>query len=263
MDYTQLQESVFRLCREDREVSMVILGQSLLGRNLYGVELGKGTRRVLFCGAFHGMEHLTASLLMRYAEDLSREGRVLPCRLTVVPMVNPDGVEIQQKGSRAAGSCAELAEHCSGGETYHWQANGRGVDLNHNFDAGWKDLRRREEQSGITGPAMTRFGGYFPESEPETRCLADYCREKRFDLAAAFHSQGEEIYWRYGNHTSRESEEIARKMAQLSGYRAADPAFTIEVGKGENPLPEGDLDGIYKKVRPMLDYLTAGTETLF
>lgn len=278
MDYTGLQQTVFRLRREDPAWEIIVLGQSLSGRSLYGLETGKGPRKVLFCGAFHGMEHITSSLLLRYAEDLSKEGRskTLPCRLTVVPMINPDGAEIQQKGSRAAIRCEELVERCSGGDTYHWQANGRGVDLNHNFDADWKALRQREEQAGIVGPAKTRFGGYFPESEPETRALARFCRERQFDLAAAFHSQGEEIYWRYGKHTSRESEEIVRQMARLSGYRPADPeglaagggfkdwfldyfhrpAFTIEVGKGKNPLPESDLDGIYEKVRPMLDFLT-------
>ena len=33
------------------------------------------------------------------------------------------------------------------------------------------------------------------------------------------------------------------------------PAFTIEVGKGENPLPHTDLDAIYERVKPMLDVL--------
>lgn len=30
------------------------------------------------------------------------------------------------------------------------------------------------------------------------------------------------------------------------------PAFTIECGKGENPLPPCDFDKIYKKVLPIL-----------
>lgn len=30
------------------------------------------------------------------------------------------------------------------------------------------------------------------------------------------------------------------------------PAFTIEMGKGENPLPISDLDGIYERLKQML-----------
>ena len=30
------------------------------------------------------------------------------------------------------------------------------------------------------------------------------------------------------------------------------PGFTIEIGKGENPLPLEDLDGIYEKLKKML-----------
>ena len=64
-------------------------------------------------------------------------------------------------------------------------------------------------------------------------------------------------------------------MEAVSGYRVAEPeglavgggmkdwfleefhcpAFTIEVGKGTNPLPDTDADAIYEKVKPMLDVL--------
>ena len=30
------------------------------------------------------------------------------------------------------------------------------------------------------------------------------------------------------------------------------PAFTIECGKGENPLPDSDLESVYKKTEPIL-----------
>ena len=33
------------------------------------------------------------------------------------------------------------------------------------------------------------------------------------------------------------------------------PSFTVEVGKGENPLDISQLDGIYNKLEKMLVYL--------
>jgi g-D-glutamyl-meso-diaminopimelate peptidase len=64
-------------------------------------------------------------------------------------------------------------------------------------------------------------------------------------------------------------------MARASGYTAAEPeglavgggfkdwfieefrrpAFTIEAGKGRNPLPMSQLDEIYASVQPLLDRL--------
>ena len=65
---------------------------------------------------------------------------------------------------------------------------------------------------------------------------------------------------------------MARVMSYSSGYKIAEPeglaggggfkdwfeekfrqpAFTVEVGRGENPLPIEDFDGIYQKIREML-----------
>lgn len=136
-------------------------------------------------------------------------------------MVNPDGVAIETGGIAQAGRFAPLVRRVSKGDTHCWQANGRGVDLNHNFDAGWRDLRQREIAAGITEPAPTRFGGYYPESEPESHGLAQLCRREQFSMAAVLHSQGEEIYWQYGKHTPRCSLEIAHAMEAVSGYRVA------------------------------------------
>ena len=65
---------------------------------------------------------------------------------------------------------------------------------------------------------------------------------------------------------------MAQAMSAVSGYKLGEaeglargggfkdwfeqkfhrPAFTIEIGKGMNPLPISDLDSIYEKIREML-----------
>ena len=63
--------------------------------------------------------------------------------LTVIPCVNPDGVEIALHGSDAALKYKPLVEDVSE-NTRKWQANARGVDINHNFNAGRCELKKRE-----------------------------------------------------------------------------------------------------------------------
>ena len=170
----------------------------------------------------------------------------------MIPCVNPDGVEIQIHGSEAAGKYRTLVEKACSGDTFHWQANARGVDINHNFDADWDRLHELENANGIDSPAPTRYGGNYPESEPESRAVASLCRAGRFSHAVAFHT--------------------ASALARVSGYSLSapeglasgggfkdwfcqtmqSPGFTIELGKGTNPLPVTDLDSIYAKVREML-----------
>ena len=274
------------LCERYPEVQRGTLAKSLCGRSLEYLQIGEqDCQTVLFAGAFHGMEWITSLILFRFAERLGEAlqtgkrisdvdiGAFLRRRgVVIIPCVNPDGVEISLHGSVAAGCYQELVYHASKGDTVHWQANARGVDLNHNFDAGWEALHRLEQKSGIISAGPTRYGGSRPESEPETQALAKLCRRKSFRHALAFHSQGEEIYWHYGENMPDRALLMAQVMATSSGYALSAPeglavgggfkdwfltefhrpAFTIEVGLGKNPLPIRDFYQIYPRLEEML-----------
>lgn len=261
------------------------IGESRCARPIDLLCIGNRQKQVLFTGAFHGMEWITSLLLLRFLDELCfavmtgrsmcgvKIGAILNQRgLAVVPCVNPDGVEIQINGSSAAGNYESIVKKASNGNTFKWQSNAAGVDINHNFSANWEKLKKLELESGIRCPAPTRYGGEFPESEPESRTIASYCRAGNITHALAFHSQGEEIYWNFGDYHDTEALKMAKIMAYSSGYQIAEPtglasgggfkdwfvekfrrpAFTIEVGLGENPLPIEDFDGIYQKIREML-----------
>ena len=189
-----------------------------------------------------------------------------------VPCVNPDGCEISLRGEMGCGELAAQIKKLCKGDFKHWNANLRGVDINHNFSAGWNELHEKEIEAGIYCPGPTRFGGYRPESEPETLSLTELCRKTKIRHAVALHSQGEVIYWCYGDSTPPRAKKMAEIMATASGY-ALDtpvgiavgggfkdwfitefnrPGFTVELGLGENPLPAYLADDIYKKVEKML-----------
>lgn len=273
-DYAGLKAYEKALLESNPFVRKEIVGYSLLHREIGAYTAGEG--RVLIAAVFHGMERATGALLMRYLYEKAQEikdGRRYS--FTAIPLMNPDGAQIALYGASSAGRYRALVQRLSKGDTSRWQANARGIDLNHNFNAGRIHLRENEIKNGFILRGPTRFGGYAPESEPEVAALCDYCRRRGFSAAVALHSQGREIYADFEN-TAPQSGILARKMAALSGYTFCEPSgtavgggfkdwfckrfrrpgFTIEIGQGENPLVPSAADEEYEKVRKMLDVLT-------
>ena len=241
-------------------------------------------------GAHHGMEHITTSLLIKFTEDALRCEKtgeriaggfdvrhILAHRsLYIVPMLNPDGVAIETAGVDGIGLLKERLVAMNGGNLNFstWQANARGVDLNHNYDAGFAECRKLEHEHGIYSGGPTRYGGEYPESEPETAALCRLTRflSPRLNTAVALHTQGEEIYWDYLGNAPKDARLLAECFSAVSGYKVSVPygiasyggykdwviaelgipAFTIECGYGKNPLPPSDFYKIYEKVLPIL-----------
>lgn len=284
-DYLSLRKVTKQLCERYDFLKEVRLGSSCAGREIFGLRIGKGAQYALIAAAFHGSEYIGENITLFFAEELCRaleeNGNIAGMNarralfgrgVILVPCVNPDGCEIAIRGRNACGPLAAAIERLCHGDFLHWNANLRGVDINHNFNAGWKELHERERKSGILGPAPTRFGGPRPESEPETVALTELCRSGRIRHAVALHTQGEVIYWSYGKNRPPKSERMAEILATSSGYaldvptglaagggfkdwfieEIGRPAFTVEMGLGENPLPIEDAYTIYDRLREML-----------
>ncbi len=266
-----------------------VAGQSVLGNNLYYLRLGEGTNEVFYNASHHSLEWITTPVLMKFVEDFAfsySRGQTLgsgynpseiwqKSSLYFIPMVNPDGVDLVLDGlSRDNPYYDSLIEWNGGSSDFStvWQANIRGVDLNHNYDAAWEDSKQAEIEFGITGPGPTRYGGPAPESEPESRAVADFTRGHDFRLIMAYHSQGEVIFWDFMNMAPPEARTIGEAFARESGYVLSRPAgiasyagykdwfiqdwhrpgYTIEVGRGRNPLPIAQFDSIYARNLDML-----------
>lgn len=281
--YEAYKKTAAELAKSYPFLELFSIGKSVLGRELYAFGIGPARATVLYVGGVHGMEWLTSLLLMRFLQDLCHSiatnaplaeidiSRSLDHRsVTVIPCLNPDGIEIAQLGACAAGPYAALVE--TSGDSCRWQANAHGIDLNHNFDAGFRTLQAMERENGFCAPGPTRYGGPYAFSEPESLSLASFCKAFPPQQAYAFHSQGEEIYYEYGVRTPSRSRIMAQLLAGASGYRLASPqglashggfkdwfieyfgapAFTIEIGRGENPLPIEELEPIYAHLLEML-----------
>ena len=93
-----------------------------------------------------------------------------------------------------------------------------------------------------------------------------FTKEHDFSLTLSYHTQGELIFWKFLNYFVPDSFEIAQKFADVSGYTLSltpyesgyagykdwfiqeyrRPGYTIEAGKGVNPLPISQFAEIYR-----------------
>ena len=284
-DYIEMQRMIDALCCRNSVLQRFSIGKSCAGRDITAIKINSDTEYVLFAAAFHGSEHITSNILLMFIEEFAAAymqnrslaginvRKALGNRGVIfVPRVNPDGCEISIHGALGCGKEAGSIYKMCEGDFAHWNANLRGVDINHNFDAGWAALHALERKSGILGPAPTRFGGLSPHSEPETVAMVNLCKEHNIHHAVALHSQGEVIYWSYNGYETKTSKRMAEIMAATSGY-ALDvpvglaqgggfkdwflkeylrPAFTVEVGSGKNPLPIHTAGQLYRELCEML-----------
>jgi len=253
-----------------------VIGQSVMGKNIYAIRLGVGEKEIFYSADWHANEYLTGPLLMKFIEDYARayeQNRTLNgydvrylynnMSIWLVPMVNPDGVELVQEGITPDHPFYQTVMQINNwsSDFRGWSANIRGVDLNHQWPADWEEEAARSPQQ----PSPRKYGGPRPLSEPEAQALYQFTRSHDFRMALAFHSQGEVIYWGYKGIEPPESATIVNRFAVLTGYtpiRTAEsaagykdwfiqeyrkPGFTVEVGIGVNPLPITQFPKIYRE----------------
>jgi Predicted carboxypeptidase len=267
------------------------IGQSVMGKTIWRLSLGTGENQVLYNAAHHANEWITTPLLLKFAEELcaafaagenifdrSAAELLSYARLTLVPAVNPDGIDLVtgelQQGEfyRSALNIADSWPDIP--FPTGWKANIRGTDLNLQYPADWARAKEIKYAQGVRGPAPKDYVGPAPLSAPESRALYDYTLALSPRLTLSWHTQGEVSFWRYGECEPEGAQKIGELFAKLSGYALDDvpknasyagyrdwfieeyerPGFTIEAGKGTNPLPLSDFDSIYQKSLPILTY---------
>jgi len=286
-DYDVMQETLLKLKSKYHFLEVGSIGNSLLGRSIPLVTIGNGTKSALYIGSHHGMEWITSALLVGFINDFCYDftnGNTISeisCRVLfetrkiyIIPILNPDGVDYAINGLRDDNPLKDRVLKMNGGSSdfSHWQANARGVDLNHNYDSGFWEYKIVERDASLFDGAPTKFSGEHPESEPETHALCNFVRFKKPDIALSLHTQGEEIYYTSGDKSPNCSLSIAKTISRLTGYRISfptgtakyggftdwfiesfeRPSFTLECGKGVNPLPFSNYDEIYYRIKRAL-----------
>lgn len=282
--YDILKNNIDKLKNEYPFLKVGEIGKSVLNKSIPYICIGNGEKKVFYNGSFHANEWITSVVLMKFMEEYAKaykygaqifnyNARVLfeQVSLYIVPMVNPDGVDLVTGGIKNVDNSYKKAKEIA--NSYPeilfpngWKANINGVDLNLQFPAEWIKAKQIKYAQGFNKPAPRDFVGKGPLTEPEALAVYKFTLEHDFRLVIAYHTQGKEIYWNFQNITPPLSRFIGEQFSAVSGYELADvpynssfagykdwfiqnfirPGYTIEAGIGVNPLPIRQFDEIYE-----------------
>ena len=281
-------------------VTLTVAGVTEDYRNIYAVYFGNRNagRQIFICAATHAREYMTTQLVMKQLEfycahydDESYGGRSFwelfrnTC-IVLVPMINPDGVTISQRGINALNR-QDLREHVqriyesdrNAGFTsedfaryqVRWKANAMGVDINRNFSPGWESVTER------TAPSSDFFKGSSPGSERESQALMQLIDSLTNPiLVISYHSYGDLVYWQYGQPEPlwTRNQVLAQHISDLTGHYLAGysneagftnwcirergiPAVVVETGTVPTPLPLDQFPDLWQRHRYMWAMLAA------
>lgn len=274
---TELEEDLKQLASSNQDIELEVLDHSVTELPIYLARLGSGAQKVLVAGAFHGREWITSMLLVRMLKESTQRTELLSdFTFLFVPMINPDGVTISQQGLAAANTNTELLVRANEGEQdfTRWKANANGVNLNIQYEANWS------EAVSEAGPHFEKYKGTRPESEPESKAIAELTRRENPEIVIAYHSSGEVIYWYYGQTGEQRSRDlsIAEAVSDATGYELAreerqdthggfkdwfihkfeKPGLTIEVGDpvGDRDVPLNQWEDVWEQNKDVLQAVT-------
>lgn len=260
------------------------VGKSVRGKDIIALTCGRGRKKVFFNGSHHANEWITTPLLLKFVDkyldayknkkEIHRldTQRLFKTRtLVVVPLVNPDGVDLVNGAIAADDQYYKKALKISSGFPDvpfpdGWKANIDGIDLNLNYPANWNMAKENKRRIGVASCAPRDYVGEYPLCAPESRALYNLSVAMGFSLTLSYHTQGRVIYWKYLDYLPQNSEEIADTLSKASGYKTEVtptesgfagykdwfisnynlPGYTVEAGEGENPLPIRQFDEIYR-----------------
>lgn len=287
--------------RYSDKVQVYRIGRTADGRDLLDAVVGSesASKDLIIQYSMHAREYINTPLAMRQLEEFlkgwdsqSYNGKpygslVSDVRLHILPMANPDGVSISQSGFEAIRSesmrqtLKEIWQYdisidhgSTDYVTYYrrWKANGRGVDLNRNFDQNW------ETTGGTPWYSCSGFAGEWAASENETQAIVRLADAVNCVGEVAYHSMGQVIYWDYGTtgELHAKDEKLANVVEGLTGYALNStidtgqnssgcsdyfilvrgvPAITIETGKETCPVPFEQWPDLWERNRYILPAL--------
>lgn len=211
------------------EVSSI--GQSVEERELTLIRMGTGKTKLLLVGAHHAREYISTTFLMnmidKYMYAAATDGADIKKLLSevtvyIVPMLNPDGVNLVINGRQSAKDEEAVACMTMLKDTYaEWKANINGVDLNRQYPCHWE-----EKACTVFGPSSEMYKGETNATEPEVKAMISLCEANDFVLAASFHTKGEVIFWADSGTFDLVdgADQIASALSASTGYEMLPPS---------------------------------------
>ncbi len=286
-DYETVREIINVFAGRYEMIAVTSIGETMLGKSLYMIDIGspEAESDVLYVASHSATDYITTLVLLRfineYCEYYKNSSIAFGINIRklfqnrcihIVPCLNADGVDIHLNGTDDSCILHERIQKMSGGVFSKWKSNARGVDLSHNYDAGFYEYKELECKQCIEA-GSEGYSGVLPESENETGALANYLRfNDKIKAVVSLHTTGERIHYASGEKFPNGSYSIAKQMQLLSGYSVDEtkedasggsltdwcieelgiPAFRVDCGKGDDPLPLSDFYKIYSDLRRTL-----------
>lgn len=284
--YEQMTDDLVGLARSyPKLIRVTVIGETPYHRNIYAVAVGKGKPRVVITASHHAREWITARVTMKtvasycvaYTHHRNIDG--YPVRKILdegavwfVPMVNPDGVTLQQYGPSAFpfDRHHQMVRWNKGRRDFtEWKANAEGIDLNLQYDGGWDKIPHL-----TAGPASKGFKGHKPYEALEVVALVNFLKYVQPIYEVSYHTSGNVIF---SSPPPDKRYSVTQDLADITGYRIVrikgsyggltdwwnevpnQVGVTIEMGpfSGEKPVPVRLTRRLWRENRAVGLYLAA------
>ena len=259
------------------------VGKSVAGREIPALMVGSGAEYTLFVSGDDPACRITSLILLCFAEELCDKilnGKEL-CGINIrkamfgrgvifMPLLNPDGYEINSRGESGGGYLGAKLSRMCGGDFSKWRANLRGVEIAKNLPFEFEKRKQEERALHICGPNFKGFSGYKAESEPETLALTEVCRSYKIRQLISLSAFGQTISYSGVPFVPAHSVKMTEVMAAVSSFKIEPPKaknkieindwFTYELNRpglsvkiGNNEIPSvSELHYWYCRIRELL-----------
>lgn len=282
--FAEMQEDIQLLAQKyPDKITVSVVGTSVDGRAVYQVIMGnpQAGNAIFIMSTIHGREWMNSWILMEMLElNLNNWDQIAPtgetygevfngCAIYLLPMVNPDGVEISQNGFKAINNeeLRNSLKNMRGSKNpKKWKANAHGVDLNRNFSSFWN--AKNDEET----PGADYYNGTAPFTEPETIAVKNALDQRKFTAALTYHSFEGALYWNVGQtgELLERNQTLVTHCKNILGYVMNEsepphgldynyiildkkiPAVCIETGTVACPLPYSQFKKIWKENHMMM-----------
>ena len=274
LSYGELIERLNDLQNARQGITVSYIGQSVFERGIPLITLGDrlAQKSVLYVATHDATENICSSVLMNFIEEYlnvyERCSQMYQINLRylhkmrkiyIVPMLNPDGVEYRLNGVDEKNPIkGRILAHNGSDDFSKWSANGRGVDLECNYNVSFEKNKN------------TKYAGEYAESEPEVAALTSFIRynSKEIESILSLETSGERVCYKTKESVNKRAEHIGGLLSRSTGYALTEerimglgnwfnkefekPAFTVKCGVGESPLPPSQLMLIYSHLKETL-----------
>ena len=253
LHYSQLEELYINMNNSDI-AKVEVIGSSVDGRDIYGIEIGKG-KDVLFLDAnIHAAEVSTTLVLTKFLGDILNDydnndktivEKLNNVKIVAIPCLNPDGYEVYNFGIESINNKnLWIYQNKSSINFANIKSNANGVDLNRNFPTQNVGMyyKGNELISNTSLVKTTKSGKYYngesAGSEPEIKA-AMYFMLKHYKNTYAYinlHSQGRVLYAGKPNLSdefNKITSSFAKKVSSINGYKVHGLS-SEEVGEGND-----------------------------